>query len=278
MFSGRHPSLTQFLAAALVALLAASATAAESPWVKSDKAEVRLISAGAPGADKPLRAGVEIRMAPGWHTYWRYPGDAGIPPRFDWSGSSNLASAEIRWPAPTRISVEGGIESIGYTDSVLFPVLIRPVDATKPVALRLKIDFGVCERVCIPASATLAVDIPPGSGKRHAALDTAETRVPSAAKPGTALRVIAAKTEPGKPPRAVIDVAVAPGKRFDLFAEGPTADWALPLPRLVSQKDGRARFTVPLEGAPSGTGPTPAKLRLTLVSGDSAVETLVPLD
>jgi DsbC/DsbD-like thiol-disulfide interchange protein len=279
MLSRPGALIAQILLIAPLALPAASALALESPWAKADKSEVRLISAGAAGAKAPLRAGVEIRMARGWHTYWRYPGDAGIPPRFDWSGSSNLGSAEIRWPAPQRISVEGGIESIGYTDSVLFPVIIRPADATKPVALRLKIDFGVCDKICIPASAKVAIDIPPGSGKSHALLDAAEAHVPSVGKSGNAApAVIAAKLEPGSPLRAAIEIAVTPGKPFDLFAEGPTDDWALPLPKLVGQKDGRAHFSLPLEGAPSGTGPTPAKLRLTIVSGSEAIESLVPLD
>ena len=280
MLSSPATALAQILVAALLAFPATSALAVESPWVKTDKADIRLISAGASGTDGALRAGVDIRMARGWHTYWRYPGDAGIPPRFDWSGSINLAAAEIRWPTPARIAVEGGIESIGYTDSVLFPVLIRPADAAKPVALRLRIDFGVCDKICIPASAKVAIDIPPGSGKRQPALDAAEALVPSTAKlAGDALpRVIAAKLEPGKPPRALIEVAVTPGKPFDLFAEGPSGDWALPLPKLIEHKDGRARFAIPIEGAPSGASPRPAKVRLTLVSGSKAVESLVPLD
>jgi DsbC/DsbD-like thiol-disulfide interchange protein len=276
MFS-RLRALPGRILVAVALVTPASAAALESPWIKTDTADVRLVSAGARDGEA-IRAGVEIRMPRGWHTYWRYPGDAGIPPRFDWSGSSNLAGAEIRWPAPQRISVEGGIESIGYTDSVLFPVLIRPMDATKPVTVRLRANFGVCEKVCIPAVATIAMEIPAGSGKRHAALEAAEARIPSPAKSDAGPRVISVKKEPGNPPRALIEVAVAPGKPFDLFAEGPSSDWALPLPKLIHQKDGRARFTLPLEGAPSGAGPTPAKLRLTLVSGDQAIESLVPLD
>jgi DsbC/DsbD-like thiol-disulfide interchange protein len=275
MISRSHNLSALFVLIATLALPAAHASAFESAWAKTDKADVRLLSAGARDGTASIRAGVEIRMARGWHTYWRYPGDAGIPPRFDWSGSSNLAAAEILWPAPTRIAVEGGIESIGYKDGVVLPVVIRPTDATKPVALRLKVDFGVCEKICIPASAKLTLDVPPGSAKRIAALDAAEARVPSLAQPGKLAR---AKVEPGNPSRAVVDIAVTAGKPFDLFAEGPTGDWALPLPKLIEQKDGRARFVIPLEGAPSGASPTPGKLRLTFVSGDEATESLVPLD
>lgn len=280
MFFGFRAIFIRSLIGVLMVLPAGVATAVESPWANAGKAEVRLIAGGSSVAGAQLRAGVEIRMARGWHTYWRYPGDAGIPPRFDWSGSSNVASVEIRWPAPERIPIEDGLASIGYSGGVLFPVHVRPADAAKPVALRLKLDFGACEKICVPASAKIALDIPPGSGKRQPALDAAEARVPAIATSGgnQKLGVISAKLERSKPPRAIIEIAAPAGKPFDLFAEGPDDDWALPLPKLIDHKGGRARFTLPLEGAPAGTDPIPSKLRLTLVSGDESIEAFVPLD
>jgi len=277
MLSRFRAMLTRFVLGVFLVLPAGAASAVESPWANAGKAEVRLVAGG---ANAPTRAGVEIRMARGWHTYWRYPGDAGIPPRFDWSGSGNVALVEIRWPAPQRIPIEGGLESIGYSGDVLFPVHIRAADAAKPVTLRLKLDFGVCEKICIPASAKIALEIPPGGGKRHALLDAAEARVPAIAKSGDnqKLGVISAKLEQSKPPRALIEVAAPSGRPLDLFAEGPADQWALPLPELIEHKDGRARFALPIEGAPAGAGPIPSKLRLTLVSGDEAIEAVVPLD
>ena len=62
---------------------------------------------------RPLRAGIELRLAPGWKTYWRYPGDSGIPPRFDFAKSRNVKSVTVRWPAPQRLTDESGT-SIGY--------------------------------------------------------------------------------------------------------------------------------------------------------------------
>ena len=97
----------------------------ESPWVGASHAETRII---ADTAGARHRAGVEIRLERGWKTYWRYPGDAGVPPRFDWTGSENLASAAIRWPAPRLIVDETGMKSIGYHDDVIFPVAIVPID------------------------------------------------------------------------------------------------------------------------------------------------------
>jgi DsbC/DsbD-like thiol-disulfide interchange protein len=267
------------LAAAV--LFPVGATALESAWTDSTHAKVRLLAGGQDkNVSNSLRAGIEIRLMRGWHTYWRYAGDAGIPPQFDWSGSENLAKAEILWPAPARIPVEDGIESIGYKDGVLFPLRLHAKDASKPIALRLKLDFGVCEKICIPASAKLALDIPPSSGKSLPALDAAETRVPVKAQLGAAgkLSVLKGKLERGQTPRVLVEVAVPPGKSFDLFAEGPDDAWALPLPKRIDVMDGRARFAIPIDGAPAGGSPTPSKLRLTLVAGDEAIEVTLPLD
>ncbi len=264
----------------LALLVPAAATALETKWSDSEESRVRLVVAGTEQAAGFVRGGIEIRLEPGWHTYWRYPGDAGLPPRFDWSASENLDRAEVLWPAPVRIAVEEGIQSIGYKDLVLLPVHIRPRDPAKPVVLRLRMDYGVCEKICIPVTADLHLTVPPNAGQSYPALDRAEAQVPVARKLGgqEAPGILAVKLERGPKPTAVVDVAVAEGKPFDLFAEGPTAEWALPLPKPLEAKDGRARFVIPIDGAPAGGGPIPASLRLTLVSGERAVETVATFD
>src|SRR3974390_3241401 len=82
-------------------------------------------------ASAPVRAGIEIRLKPGWHTYWRYPGDAGVPPRFDFSGSRNVGAVTVLWPAPRRMA-EQGLSIIGYTGDVILPLVIVPPDRAKP--------------------------------------------------------------------------------------------------------------------------------------------------
>src|SRR5207302_11010161 len=135
----------------LVAMRPALAADA-SPWDGSERAAMRLIAGGPARADDQAiyRAGMEIRLAPGWKTYWRYPGDSGIPPRFDFSKSRNVKSVTVRWPAPRRLADESGV-SIGYKHDVVFPLEITPQDAAKPVMLALKIDYAVCEKICVPA-------------------------------------------------------------------------------------------------------------------------------
>src|SRR6516165_86376 len=108
-----------------VVMIAARAHAADSSaWDGDAQSAVRLIAGSATsGRDAPVRAGIEIRLAPGWKTYWRYPGDSGVPPRFDFAGSTNVKSVDVAWPAPHRFSDESGI-TIGYKDGVIFPLSI----------------------------------------------------------------------------------------------------------------------------------------------------------
>jgi DsbC/DsbD-like thiol-disulfide interchange protein len=143
----------------------------------------------------------------------------------------------------------------------------------------LKLDYGVCEKICIPATATIALSLPAGSGRSYPALDAAEARVPAKTALGGAgkLRVIGVKLERGPKPLAVVEVMVPADRPFDLFAEGPSDDWALPLPKRKTVDSGRARFVIPLEDAPAGGGPIKS-LRLTLVSGSEAIEVTAPLD
>ncbi len=254
------------------------ARALESPWVTGAQADARLLADR--DANGTIRAGVEIKLKPGWKTYWRYPGDAGVPPRFDWTGSKNFADFEVKWPAPERFIDESGAKSIGYHGHVVFPVILRPADPTRPVQLKLKLDFAVCEKLCVPAEAELALEIPSAASARVALLDEAERRVPRRAALGgtvAGLAITRVKLERGAAPRALVEGS-APDGSFDLFAEGPNERWALPLPEKIESKDGKFRFQLAIDGAPPGGPPIPPKLVLTLVAGDGAIEVEAPLD
>src|SRR5262244_547517 len=106
-------------------------------WDGDARSAARLVAGSQSAAAGVLRAGLEIRLKPGWHTYWRYPGDAGVPPQFDFAASQNLKRVVVLWPAPQRIEEAGG-STIGYLGSVMFPLRVEPLDPAKPVLLRLK--------------------------------------------------------------------------------------------------------------------------------------------
>jgi DsbC/DsbD-like thiol-disulfide interchange protein len=106
-------------------------------------------------------AAFSVTLAPGWKTYWRTPGDAGIPPLFDWSASENLASVRYHWPTPEVFRTAGYL-TIGYHDGMLLPVEVTAIDPAQPVTLRATVDMGVCRDICLPAmlqvDAVLTVD------------------------------------------------------------------------------------------------------------------------
>ena len=103
-------------------------------------------------------AGLELKLAKGWKTYWRSPGDAGIPPRFDWSGSENLESVRLHWPAPTVFHTNGYL-TIGYKGGLVLPIEIEAKDPSQPVRLRAVMELGICEDICLPAVLELSADL-----------------------------------------------------------------------------------------------------------------------
>lgn len=111
-------------------------------------------------ADGAHIAGLKVTLAPGWKTYWRAPGDAGIPPRFNWSGSQNLKGLRVHWPVPD-VFWQSGLRSVGYADQVILPIVVSPSDPSAPVVLSGAIDLGVCEDICIPVMLQIEASLPP---------------------------------------------------------------------------------------------------------------------
>lgn len=103
-------------------------------------------------------AGIEIKLAPGWKTYWRAPGDGGIPTHVSWEGSSNLQGAEIHWPRP-GVFRAGGMRSVGYDENVVLPVRVNPLTGAD-IDARLTLTLGVCKDICIPVQLTLDQILP----------------------------------------------------------------------------------------------------------------------
>lgn len=156
---------TVFILLSLVALCAFVPELAKdgSPWRSADYIQARLV-AGGPHPDHQdftIAGGLEVRLEDGWHAYWRTPGDAGLAPTFDWSRSFNIvASPELHWPVPKRFE-EMGIYVNGYENHILFPLAFRIEDKAKPSTLAVKMDMMVCEKICVPQSVFVTLDIPP---------------------------------------------------------------------------------------------------------------------
>lgn len=109
-------------------------------------------------ADGTRMAALRLSLAPGWKTYWRAPGDAGIPPQFDWSASRNLASVAVIWPAP-KVFDQNGMRSVGYENDLVIPLQIKPTEQGRPIHLKADMDLGICSDICIPHSLEFDVRI-----------------------------------------------------------------------------------------------------------------------
>jgi DsbC/DsbD-like thiol-disulfide interchange protein len=273
-------ALTIGLVAAIMPM--PSARADVTAWHGDTRAGMRIVSGGTKVTDGPplLRAGVEIRLAPGWKTYWRYPGDSGVPPHFDFDKSENVKSVKLAWPAPERFAEPDGIV-IGYRDNVLFPLSIEPADAGKPVILRLTMDYAICEKVCIPVQARGELTIKAGA-TAGSDIAKAEKAVPRPQLLGAdaplSLKAIH-RDNAAKPARVLLDIAAPDGRPLAVFAEGPSADWALPVPDKVDGAPaGQQRFAFTLDGLPPGANASGATLKVTAVAGTDAIETTFRLD
>jgi DsbC/DsbD-like thiol-disulfide interchange protein len=125
-------------------------------------------------------AGLNLQLAPKWKTYWRSPGQAGIPPLFNWSGSVNVKSVRVLWPSP-QVFHTNGMQTIGYHDGVVLPLVVVAIDPAKPVSLRAGVDLGVCNEICMPASVDLSADL--GMGLQpDAAIKAALRKLPESGK------------------------------------------------------------------------------------------------
>ena len=231
----------------------------------------------ATGSLTRIPLGLHLKLPEGWKTYWRTPGDAGLSARIDWSGSTNLAETEIRWPIPERFSLFG-LETFGYEREVVLPIIARPEKPGEAMSLAASVDYLVCKDICVPITAALTLDLPAGAARPSDAahlIDRFNVRVPSAATAvGLTIEETTA-TGSGNSARLVVSArSDTPFARPDLLIEGP-AGLAFGKPRIERGDGGRvARFIVPAfpTAEASLTG---APLTLTLTDGDRAAETQV---
>lgn len=253
------------------ACFVASAAMAQdaSPWVSESYSAVRLIAASRSGP--VLLAGVVFKLQPGWKTYWRTPGDSGVPPRFDFSESENVEAVTVLWPAPMSFSDGSGGVSFGYKQQVVLPLKIVAKNNDKPVTLRGTVSYAVCDKTCVPVEAKLELKPDSASGAEDQNLMTALDAVPKPARIGDASPLTIRGVKRDGKERVLVEVQAPSDAHVELFAEGPTADWALPPPKLVDRPErSKLRFAFDLEGLPPNTKPDGAALKLTLVGKESA--------
>jgi suppressor for copper-sensitivity B len=272
------------LACVIAALFAAFsgrvAAAAESQWNRNEHAGIRIVSAAtATGNGESLRFGLQFQLAPGWKIYWRSPGDAGFPPRIDWSGSGNVAGAEIRWPAPERFELFG-LDTFGYGGEVVLPIEIRPQQPGAPIALAARVDYLICEKICIPYDTQLALSLPAGAAapSAHAHLiDRFVARVPGG---GAGLTIERVEFHRGTAPElSIVAQGAMAFERPDAFIEGPKG-WTFGKPAVALDDGGRRavlRAAARPDAGAAGDTLAGSEVTVTLVDGERAAERTLPV-
>jgi suppressor for copper-sensitivity B len=265
-----------------ILMLAASPPAkaqdAASPWFSTDQGRVRLIAASpAMGNGDSVTLGLQFELQPHWKIYWRSPGDAGYPPRLDWSGSKNLAAADIAWPAPQRFSVLG-LETMGYTDAVVLPITARLIERGKALSLDAALDYLTCNDICIPYETKFRLDLPAGSPFKGAQGYAALIAQYQAQVPGNGnevgLKILGAAIETGARPALLLRLASA--KKLiqpDAFVEGAgEVSFAAPL-TMPGEATNETLLRLPAEGKSADIAALAGRaLTVTLVDGSRAME------
>lgn len=223
-------------------------------------------------ADGSRVAGLSIALEPGWKTYWRSPGEGGLPPVFDWSGSSNLSSVTIEWPAPTVMETYG-MTSLVYDKAVVLPLRVKAQDPSRPVRVDLDLSFGVCADICVPAHAAVAIEIAPDAPPSDVAAIRAHlARVPmpadAAGVEAAACGVRGAGIE--RVFEAHVTLAAPATASPAMLVEGPETAWFGPV--TVARAGSTIKGTGAVQVYGDGVWIGRDALRLTLLWPDRAID------
>ncbi len=275
---GAHRFLAAFALATAFALPSAALSAASGEPAAAKVAEkiegVHTIEI-LPGWKEPggnRIAALRIRLEPGWKTYWRAPGDAGIPPSLDWEGSRNIRALTIHWPRP-QVTRSNGMRSVVYEGDVVLPLEITPEDPERPVLLRARVDLGLCKDICIPASARLDMEIAPAASAPDPAIRAALAARPMSAEEA-GVRGVTCAAEPisdGLRVTARIEMPAAGGEEIALMEAPEPSIW---VSEGETRREGGALIAtaemVPPENAPFALDRS--GVRITVLGSERAVE------
>ena len=258
--------------ALLLGLAAPSAAlAAATDWIEEDGARIRLVAAEPAPDAAEIRAALVVELKPGWKTYWRDPGDAGVPPQFNLAGGGNVHDSVLHFPAPERFE-EGVAKSIGYKAPVAFPLTFALQAPGRNSAIRATAFLGICDEICVPVQVEFALDVPVavGSTADQGLVRAAFNALPGAPDGGFGLVSLAYQSkaleiEIAAPPSASPPELFIAADRF-LFGA----------PKLVGAANEKSRYMVPIVFAPKTAKIEATEVFYTIKSGGEAVSGSVP--
>lgn len=260
---------------------AAKADPFATDWKPAGPSDSRIIlEASGVGPTGSGRAGIQVRLQEGWWTYWRAPGTSGIPPQFDWSGSENIAGKpELKWPLPIRAVSHGEALNL-YRREIVFPVEFRAADPARPVVLKLRLTYGVCRNMCVPATADHAISIGPSSPARTEnqtnvrLIASYANRQPSADPMSTGFEIREVwEAEVGKKTALGLRISgLKPPRKQLVLLEGQNIFQAAEITPRPTADENESILTVPLGGQKDVSKLTGKRLRITIVDGRRALE------
>jgi DsbC/DsbD-like thiol-disulfide interchange protein len=217
-------------------------------------------------------AALRVTLGESWKTYWRAPGEAGLPPRLDWSGSENVASVTPHWPVPEAF-LSSGMMTLGYHDELILPLEIVPVDSKADIALVGDLTMGICENICVPIEADVTATLPSTGGRHDPRIQLSLDRQPeSAATAGlVAAHCDLVEIEDGLTVTARL---LMPAIGSDEIAVIEAADPSIWVSSVTSTREGDALIAV-ADLVPANAKPfalDPATLRFTVLAGERAVD------
>jgi DsbC/DsbD-like thiol-disulfide interchange protein len=247
------------------------AEAAATDWIEEDGARIRLVAAEPAPEAAEIRAALVVELKPGWKTYWRDPGDAGVPPQFTLAGASNVTSARLDFPAPERFE-EGAAKSIGYKQPVSFPLTLTLQAPGSPSVIKASAFLGICEEICVPVQVEFSLDVP--------------TAVGSTADQGLVQAAFDALPKQGNASFGLTSLSYQP-KSLEIEISAPLASqppelfiaadrFLFGVPQFTAALKEKSRFSVPIVFAPKTARIEDTPLFYTLKSGGMAVSGEVP--
>ena len=250
----------------LTALLATPAAA----FTQEDVLRAELLPGWRDASGRHMAA-LSLTLAPGWKTYWRSPGEAGIPPMLDFKGSGNLGAVRLHWPSPVVFDVNG-MQTLGYHDRLILPIEVTPQRAGQPIELRLDVDLGVCRDICVPAHLDLTATLP-ATGAPVPAIRAALASGPVRARDAGLTTINCAVTPISDGLTMTTEITMPRLGRAETVVIEP-ADGAIWVSQSATRRDGATLTAmtdlVPPDGAPFALDRS--TLRVTVVGDQGSVE------
>lgn len=262
----RRPTILAALAAALIC----AAHAAPAQGLPGEVVQAELLPGWRTESGSHMTA-LRLTLADGWKTYWRAPGEAGIPPQFDWTGSENVAAVAFHWPTPVVFELNG-MRTIGYRHELVLPIEITPRRKGAPIRLAAGIELGVCRDICVPVTMAVAAELPDAAGS-DPAIRTALASQPAAASSAgmTGARCEVEPIRDGMRVTAHLDIPRAGAEELAVIELAGAEVW---VSEATTSREG-GRLTSTAEIVPAAAGPFAldrSALRITILGGERAVE------